>query len=197
MNGIQRIGFMKGGQSAHWSDVDMVDFFLKEAQDFILEHKKEQFFLFYALPQPHIPRTPKPRFVGKSGMGPRGDVILKADWCVGELVKTLENEGIIENTIIIFSGDNGPVLNDGYYDEALEKLGQHTQRTIARSKYSLFEAGTRGWFFTYWKGNIKPMVSDAIVCQADLLNSLAQLANHQKTETDSQNLLNVFLANQT
>jgi arylsulfatase A-like enzyme len=59
-------------------------------------------------------------------MGPRGDVILEADWCVGELMKTLEEEGLLENTLIIFTSDNGPVLNDGYYDDAVEKLGSHT-----------------------------------------------------------------------
>jgi hypothetical protein len=55
--------------------------------------KNNPFFLYYALQQPHVPRTPHPRFVGSSGMGPRGDVIVEADWCVGELVKTLEEEG--------------------------------------------------------------------------------------------------------
>lgn len=72
-----------------------------------------------------IPRTPHPRFDGKSGMGPRGDVIVEADWCVGEFLRTLEEEGLLENTLIIFSSDNGPVLNDGYHDDAV-KLGDHT-----------------------------------------------------------------------
>ena len=70
-----------------------------------------------------------------------------------ELIKTLKEENIIENTLIIFSKDNGPVLNDGYYDDAVEKNGNHTPAGVLRGgKYSLFEAGTRVPFITYWKG---------------------------------------------
>ena len=194
VNGIPRIGFMKGGESAKWSDVDMADHFLKGAQDYVKQHKNEPFFLYYALQQPHVPRTPHPRFVGKSGMGPRGDVILEADWVIGEFMKTLESEGLLENTLIVFSSDNGPVLNDGYYDDAVEKLGNHTPAGPFRGgKYSLFEAGTHVPFITYWKGRIQPTVSDAMVCQMDLLSSLAKLIDSDIRENDSEELLEVFL----
>ena len=77
--------------------------------------------------------------MGKSGLGPRGDVILEADWCIGEFMKTLEEEQLLENTLIIFSSDNGPVLNDGYYDESVEKNGNHKPAGPFRGgKYSLF-----------------------------------------------------------
>ncbi|MEQ8220634.1 MAG: arylsulfatase [Arenibacter sp.] len=194
VNGIPRIGFMKGGEAAKWSDVDMADHFLAKAQQYVLEHKNEPFFLYYALQQPHVPRTPHPRFVGKSGMGPRGDVILEADWVIGEFMKTLEEEGILENTLIVFSSDNGPVVNDGYYDDAVEKLGNHTPAGILRGgKYSLFEAGTKVPFITYWKGTIAPRKSDAMVCQVDLFTSIAALVESDKTGEDSENLLDVFL----
>ena len=75
--------------------------------------------------QPHVPRTPHPRFKGSSGMGPRGDVIIEADWCIGELIKAIENLDLLENTLIILTSDNGPVLNDGYYDDAVAKIGNH------------------------------------------------------------------------
>ena len=144
--------------------------------------------------QPHVPRTPNQRFVGKSGMGPRGDVILEADWCIGEFIKTLKKEGVFDNTLIIFSSDNGPVLNDGYFDDAVEKLGDHKPGGPLRGgKYSLLEAGTRVPFFTYWKGKIKPEVSDALVCQVDLLSSLAKFVGADVKPTDSQNLLDVFM----
>ncbi|RKR14411.1 arylsulfatase A-like enzyme [Maribacter vaceletii] len=194
VNGIPRIGYMKGGESAKWVDEDMADHFLKGAQDYVKKHKEEPFFLYYAMQQPHVPRTPHPRFVGKSGLGARGDVIMEADWCVGEFVKTLEEEGLLENTIIVFSSDNGPVLNDGYFDESVEKLGEHTPAGGLRGgKYSLFEAGTRVPFFTYWKGTITPGVSDALVCQMDLLSSLATLVGSDAKVEDSENLLNAFL----
>lgn len=193
-NGIPRIGFQKGGKSATWVDEDMADDFLKRAQEYIRKQKDNPFFLYYALQQPHVPRTPHPRFEGSSGMGPRGDVIVEADWCVGELLKTLEEEGLLENTLIIFSSDNGPVLNDGYYDDAVEKLGDHKPWGPLRGgKYSLFEAGTRVPFITYWKGKIEPVVSDAMVSQLDLFSSLAKLAGSKKRGPDSEELLNVFM----
>ena len=199
VNGIPRIGFMKGGTAAKWKDEDMADNFLAEAKNYIANHAKKPFFLYYALQQPHVPRTPSPRFVGASGMGPRGDVIVEADWCVGELLKKLESEGLLENTLIVLSSDNGPVLNDGYYDDAVEKLGNHKPAGALRGgKYSLFDGGTRVPFITYWKGHIKPMVSDAIVCQMDLMASLANMVGSKETKlSDSQNLMSAFLGNTT
>lgn len=194
VNGIGRIGFMKGGESAKWVDENMADTFLVRAQNYVIDHKDNPFFLYYALQQPHVPRTPHPRFVGKSGMGPRGDVIVEADWCVGEFVKTLEEQGLLENTLIIFSSDNGPVLNDGYYDDAVEKIGNHKPAGVLRGgKYSLFEAGTRMPFFTYWKGNISPHTTDAMVSQVDLLSSLAALVGSDVRGTDSKEMLDVFM----
>jgi arylsulfatase A-like enzyme len=194
VNGIPRIGFMKGGEAAKWKDEDMADHFLEKAKDYVKTHKDEPFFLYYALQQPHVPRTPHPRFVGKSGMGPRGDVIIEADWVIGEFIKTLESEGVLENTLIIFSSDNGPVLNDGYKDLAVEKLGDHKPAGSLRGgKYSLFEAGTRVPFITYWKGTIKPQVSDALVSQLDLLSSLAEFIGSDVKTGDSENLMPVLL----
>ena len=194
VNGIPRIGFMKGGDAAKWTDTDMADHFLIKAQNYVKTHKDKPFFLYYAMQQPHVPRTPHPRFVGKSGMGPRGDVILEADWVIGEFMNTLKEEGILENTLVVFSSDNGPVLNDGYYDDAVEKLGKHDPKGGFRGgKYSIFEAGTRVPFITYWKGKIQPAVSDAIVCQMDLLASLANLTGTAEMTTDSKDILNTLL----
>ena len=194
VNGIPRIGYMKGGDSAKWVDENMADTFLVRAQQYIVDHKDQPFFLYYALQQPHVPRTPHERFVGTSGMGPRGDVIVEADWCIGELIKTLEVNGLLENTLIILSSDNGPVLNDGYYDEAVEKLGNHTPWGPLRGgKYSLFEAGTRVPFITYWKGKIQPATSDALVSQVDLLTSLANLVDSDVVGQDSKNMMHVLL----
>ncbi|QRM89504.1 sulfatase-like hydrolase/transferase [Lacinutrix sp. WUR7] len=194
VNGIGRIGYMKGGEAAKWTDTDMADHFLVKAQDYVKTHKDKPFFLYYAMQQPHVPRTPHPRFAGKSGLGPRGDVILEADWCIGEFMKTLKDEGLLENTLIVFSSDNGPVLNDGYYDDAVEKTGKHDPSGGLRGgKYSIFEAGTRVPFITYWKGKINPGVSDAVVCQMDLLASLAKLVGTEDTTTDSKDFLSVLM----
>jgi len=194
VNGIPRIGFMKGGEAAKWSDIDMADHFLNGVQKYIKDHKDQPFFLYYPMQQPHVPRTPHPRFEGLSELGPRGDAIVEADWCLGELKKALEAEGILENTLIIFSSDNGPVLNDGYYDDSDVKNGDHTPWGPFRGgKYSLFEAGTHVPFFTYWKRKIQAGVSDAMVSQLDLLSSLAQLVGSEVRTDDSLPLMDLLM----
>ncbi|MFR9672684.1 MAG: sulfatase-like hydrolase/transferase, partial [Rikenellaceae bacterium] len=190
-----RIGFMKGGEAAKWVDEDMADYFVGKVADFIDENKDEPFFLYYGLHQPHVPRAPHSRFVGSTNLGPRGDAIVEADWCVGELIAKLKKEGLLENTLIVFSSDNGPVLNDGYKDQAAELLGNHTPAGALRGgKYSLFDAGTRVPFFAYWKGQIKPTVSNALISQLDLLASFATLIGAEiEGETDSENYLTALL----
>lgn len=196
VNGISRIGFMKGGQSARWTDIDMADDFLDKARNFVLVHKDEPFFLYYGFQQPHVPRTPHPRFAGSSGMGPRGDAILEADAMIGEFLKTLEQQGLADNTLIIFSSDNGPVVDDGYEDQAVELLGDHTPWGPFRGgKYSLYEAGTRVPFVAWWPGTIQPGVSDAMICQIDLFSSLAHIVGNlqPEVENDSKDLHDVLL----
>jgi len=145
------------------------------------------------LHQPHVPRIPHPRFAGKSGLGPRGDVILEADWAVGEFLNELDKLGLAENTIVVFSSDNGPVLDDGYHDDAVEKLGNHTPRGGLRGgKYSLFDAGTHVPFMVRWPAKIKPGVSDALVCQVDLTASFASLVGQNNTTPDSENILDAL-----
>lgn len=198
VNGIPRIGFMKGGEKAKWIDEDMADNFLGKAQDYIKENKGNPFFLYYALQQPHVPRTPNPRFVGATKLGPRGDAIAEADWCIGQLIETLKTEGLLENTLIVLSSDNGPVLNDGYYDDAVEKNGSHKPAGDLRGgKYSLYDAGTHVPFISYWKGNIKPQTSDLLVCQLDFLNSFAAMVGSDIKSEDGQDLSKVLLGTAT
>ncbi|MCL3780006.1 arylsulfatase [Prolixibacteraceae bacterium JC049] len=193
-NGISRIGYQKGGKAAMWIDENMADTFLVQAQRFVKTHKEKPFFLYYALHQPHVPRVPHQRFAGKTGLGPRGDAIAEADWCVREFLKTLEEENLLENTIVIFSSDNGPILDDGYYDDAVEKLGAHKPAGKYRgNKYSLFDAGTHVPFMVMWKGKIKPKQSDALVCQIDLLSSLAKMVGGEIPKTDSEDVLAALL----
>ena len=197
VNGIPRIGYMKGGEKARWKDEDMADYFVGKVKGFLSENKSRPFFLYFGLHQPHVPRTPNGRFVGSTTMGPRGDAIVEADWCVGEVVAHLDSLGLLENTLIVFTSDNGPVLNDGYQDGAVEMLGNHDPRGGLRGgKYSLFDAGTHVPFFVYWKGHIRPVVSDALICQMDLFASLATLVERPLSDEeacDSQDLLSVLL----
>ena len=193
-NGIPRIGYQKGGKSAMWIDEEMADNFLDRALQYIEDHQFEPFFLYYALQQPHVPRTPHPRFEGVSGMGPRGDAIVEADWCVGRVMEKLKELNLDKNTLVVFSSDNGPVLNDGYYDDAVEKIGDHTPSGPYRGgKYSLFNAGTNVPFITWWPEQIEPGVSDALVCQIDLMASLAAYLGIENKGPDSENVLDALL----
>jgi len=194
VNGIPRIGFQKGGKEAMWTDEEMSFRFLDKAKNFINVNPSSPFFLYYALQQPHVPRTPNKMFAGKSGLGARGDSILEADWCVGEILDYLEEKKLLDDTIIIFTSDNGPVLDDGYKDEAVKLNGTHKPAGDLRGgKYSLYDGGTHVPFLVSWKNHITPCVSDAIVCQMDLKASFAQLLDVQSAESDSENVLNSLL----
>ncbi|MBN2328167.1 MAG: sulfatase-like hydrolase/transferase, partial [Candidatus Omnitrophica bacterium] len=166
INGISRIGYMSGGKKARWVDEDIADVITSKAQDFIEAHKDKPFFLYFSTHDIHVPRVPHSRFAGKSGLGPRGDVILQLDWCVGEIVKKLEQLNLREDTMIIFTSDNGPVVDDGYKDDAVEKLSGHTPSGPLRGgKYSAFDAGTRVPFIVNWLGGIQPGETGALACQ--------------------------------
>lgn len=177
INGIGRIGCMKGGKAALWKDEDMADVFIKQALQFIERAKAQRFFLYFATHDVHVPRVPHPRFVGKTSMGPRGDALVQFDWCVGEILKTLDRLNLADRTLVILSSDNGPVLDDGYKDQANEKLGNHRPAGPLRAgKYSLFEGGTRMPLIVRWPGRVKPGQSDALFSQVDLPATLGALA---------------------
>ena len=197
VNGIGRIGYMTGGVKARWTDEEMPLSFLAKAKAFIKANKQAPFFLYYSLTEPHVPRMPSTMFKGKSGLGYRGDAILQIDWAVGEVISQLEAAGLLDNTLIIFSSDNGPVLDDGYQDEAVTKLNGHNPLGPLRGgKYSAFEGGTRVPWIMHWPARIKPAVSDALVCQVDLLSSFASffgLSLNKDEAQDSKDMLPAML----
>lgn len=138
---------------------------------------------------------PHERFQGKSKLGLRGDSILQLDWCVGELLKTVDELDLTRKTLIVFCSDNGPVLDDGYKDQAIEKLGNHRPSGKLRGgKYSIYEGGTRTPFLVSWPGTIKPGVSDKVVCTIDLCTSLSQLVGFSIPETAFPDSLDVLPA---
>ena len=176
VNGISRIGYMSGGKSALWVDENIADIITGKAVKFIDDHKDKPFFLYFSTHDIHVPRVPNQRFVGKSGMGPRGDAILEFDWSVGEIINAIERLNLAENTIIIITSDNGPVVDDGYKDDAVEKLNGHTPAGNLRGgKYSAFDAGTRIPFIVIWDGKVKPGSTSALFSQIDFLSSFASL----------------------
>jgi arylsulfatase A-like enzyme len=197
VDGISRIGHMKGGKSALWKDETMADTFTREAVAFIKRQEAGPFFLYFATHDVHVPRVPHPRFVGKSGMGPRGDAIVEFDWSVGEVLRALDGNGLAENTLVVLTSDNGPVVDDGYRDEAADKLGDHKPAGPYRGgKYSKFEGGTRVPFVVRWPGRVKPGTSKALFSQVDFLASFAALAgvpDRAAAAPDSHNRLPALL----
>lgn len=198
VNGISRIGYMKGGGQALWKDENIADSITLHATQFIREHHNKPFFIYFATNDVHVPRFPHPRFRGKSTMGLRGDAIVQFDWCVGQIMQTLDELGISDNTLIILSSDNGPVVNDGYQDQAEELLGNHKPSGPLRGyKYSAYEGGTRVPAIACWPKYIKPQSeSDALMSQIDWMASLAALIDARLPKgsaPDSHNYLEELL----
>ena len=196
-NGISRIGFYTGGHAARFRDEDLADKWVEKSVEFIEQNKEKPFFLFFSSHDIHVPRMPHERFQGKTSLGFRGDAIIEFDWCVGELMKTLDRLNLAEKTLVVLCSDNGPVLDDGYEDGAIEKIGKHRAAgQYSGGKYSVYEGGTRTPFITRWKGRIKPGVSDELVCTIDLAASLASLTDQSLPEgacLDSFNVLGALL----
>ncbi|MEM1294463.1 MAG: sulfatase-like hydrolase/transferase [Verrucomicrobiota bacterium] len=196
-NGISRIGFYTGGRKARFRDEDLADKWVEKSVEWIETNKENPFFLFFASHEIHVPRIPHERFQGKTGMGFRSDSILSLDWCVGELMAALDRLELAENTLMVFCSDNGPVLDDGYKDDAIEKIGDHRSGgPFTGGKYSIYEGGTRTPFITRWKGRIQPSVSDEVVCTIDFPTSLSQFAGVEIPNdafTDSIDVMGAFL----
>lgn len=203
INGIGRIGMMTGGKSALWDDETMADVLVEKTGDFIARNKEKPFFLFFCSQDIHVPRTPHPRFQGKSELGYRGDAMVQLDWTTGAIMKALKENGVDDNTIVIFSSDNGPVYDDGYQDGTTVLTstkevdrGHDGSGPYRGGKYQLFEGGTRVPLIIRWPAGIEPAVSDALVTQVDFLKSFA---NHLKVEVpsghaiDSRDYLPAFL----
>lgn len=198
VNGISRIGYMKGGGKALWKDENIADSITTHAVDFIKRHKDEPFFMYYCTNDVHVPRFPHPRFRGATNMGLRGDAIAEFDWSVGRIMQTLDELGLAENTLVILSSDNGPVVDDGYDDHAEELLNGHRPAGSLRgNKYSAFEGGTTVPVIVSWPKRIRQgKESDVLMSQIDWMASLGALVNArlpQGAAPDSQNRLGNLL----
>jgi len=178
--GIGRIGFFTGGTAARFRDEDLATTWVTESVRWIearvAARPAEPFFLFLAPHDLHVPRVPHERFRGATPLGPRGDCIVEFDWTVGQVTAAVERLGIAERTLVIVCSDNGPVLDDGYQDGAVERLGDHRPAGPYRGgKADVYEGGTRTPLVTWWPGTIPPGTSAEIVCTIDLAASLAAL----------------------
>jgi arylsulfatase A-like enzyme len=195
VDGVSRIGFMTGGKAALWKDEDMAATFTGKAVEFIEKNHHQPFLLYFTPSDIHVPRMPAAQFAGKNECGVRCDVIDQLDWSVGRILETLKRLGLEDNTLVLFTSDNGPVVNDGYDDGSDRKLDGHKPAGPFRGgKYTIFEGGTCLPFIVRWTGHVKPGISNALVSQLDLLASFAALANQPVPSGAAEDSVNVLPA---
>lgn len=179
VNGISRIAWMAGGTVARWKDEVMADVLTAKATGFIAAHKAEPFFLYFATHDIHAPRVPHPRFRGTSPSphGTRGDAIHQLDWCVGDVMAALDRHGLTDDTLVLFSSDNGGGLIDGYADGATEDTSGHRPNGRLRGKKGeVWEGGHRVPFIARWPSKVLAgKVSNELVCLMDLMATAAAL----------------------
>ncbi len=197
INGIPRIGYMTGGISALWEDDKIAETITQKALDYIDKNKAKPFFLYLATHNLHVPRVPGKIFAGKSKIGIYGDVIMEADWTVGQILNKIDDLKLGDNTIVILTSDNGPVLDDGYNDGSVTNLKEHRPSGVLREgKYSAFEGGTRVPFIIRWPSKIRNGKTEALFSQVDILASIASIIGNKSADhltEDSRNLSNVLL----
>lgn len=143
--------------------------YTEKAMQFIRDNREHPFFLYLAHNMPHVPLAVSDRFRGKSRQGMYGDVMMEIDWSVGQVLKTLEELKLTEQTLVIFTSDNGPWLN----------FGNHAGTTggLREGKGCSFEGGQRVPCLMQWKGTIPAgMVCSRLVCGMDILPTLADIA---------------------
>src|SRR5262249_4546162 len=146
---------------ARWVDEDMADVLARKALAFIESHRQEPFFLYFCSHDIHVPRVPHARFVGRSAHGTRGDVIEQLDATVGDVLAALDRNHLAENTPVIFTSDNGGVLDDGYEDgSGSDTSGHRPNGSLRGFKGSLFEGGHRVPFIARWPGQVPVGTSD-------------------------------------
>ena len=197
VNGISRIGYMKGGHTARFKDENLAGTVVDKTVDFMAAHTDQPFFVYVGMFEPHVPRVADPPFVGTSGCGVRGDVIEQIDWETGKIMAALDRLHLATNTLVLFTSDNGPIFFDGYYDHSKEDAHGHRPAGGLRGwKYLVYEGGTRVPFIAWWPGRVPIGVSDRMLCLTDVLRTCGALSGAKLpagTGRDSLNELPVLL----
>ena len=149
--------------------------YTEEAKSFIARHHENPFFLYLAHNMMHVPIFCSEAFKGKSNAGIYGDAVLEVDWSVGEVVNELKKQGILENTLIIFSSDNGPWIQEG-------PLGGEAY-PLREGKTTSYEGGVRVPAIAYWKGKIAPSKNDDVISTLDWFPTIAHISKSDIPES--------------
>lgn len=155
------------------------------------EPRPQPFFLYLATTNIHHPFTPHPRFKGTSRCGPYGDFIHELDWIVGEVTRTLEELKLADSTLVIFTSDNGGMLNDGGRDAW--KTGHRPNGPLLGFKFGAWEGGHRVPFIARWPGRIEPgSTSDQLLANVDLTATVAAILGHDLKDDEAPDSYNVL-----
>ncbi len=192
--GINEIG---GAKSAHalYDDEAVGETLSRKAVEFIDRHsnKKSPFFLYLATHHIHHPFTPAKRFLGSSNAGPYGDFIHELDWLVGEVMGALHSNGVEGETLVVFTSDNGGMLNRG--GQEAWRRGHRLNGDLLGFKFDAWEGGHRVPFIVRWPGHIEPAsVSDALVSNVDLFATVAALVNRELKPNEGEDSFNLLPA---
>jgi len=167
----------------------------EKASKWITEKKSKPFFLYFSTTNIHHPFTPAPRFKGTSKCGLYGDFIHELDWMVGRILRCLDDNGLTDNTLVIFTSDNGGMLNLGGRNAM--KAGHKINGELLGFKFGVWEGGHRIPFIARWPGKIKAGTkSDQLICQVDLLATFMAVTGQDVQSLkgkDSANLLPALL----
>ena len=163
----------------------------------------QPFFLYFALTAPHTPIAPTEKFKGKSGAGLYGDFVHEVDWSVGEIIKALKQTGEFENTLLIFTSDNGSPQRDGVNMgggiASVKRYGHDPSRPWKGMKADIWEGGHRVPFIASWPGKIQAnTVSDQLICLTDIISSVASILDISKAAGemgDSYDISPILLGN--
>lgn len=189
----------RAGKRSPGFDLETVDVTLRnKSVEFIEEHVRQHpakpFFLYHALCAAHMPILPAPQFRGKSGVGLYGDFVMEADWVVGELVKTVDRLGLAEDTLIIFTSDNGPEI---CVRAVRQEFGHNAAGPLRGLKRDNWEGGHRVPFVARWRGRIPAgATSTETLCLTDLMATAAAVSGAKlpaNAAEDSYNMLPALL----
>jgi arylsulfatase A-like enzyme len=190
--GLEEIG---GGRAAHalYEDRKVGTTLKNKATGWIKDHKQEPFFLYLATTNIHHPFTPASRFINSSEAGRYGDFIHELDWMIGDVLKTLDDEGLTENTLVILTSDNGGMLNRG--GQQAWRDGHHMNGKYLGFKFDAWEGGHRVPFIARWPNKIPAGTeSDQLLSNVDLLATMAALVNRPLEENEGPDSINMLPA---
>ena len=194
-NRIQGAFWRAGKVGPDFKHAEVTPRFATEAVKVIESHDgKKPLFLYLALPSPHTPWLPTKEFIGKSAAGMYGDFMMQVDHVIGQVMGSLKKAGMSDNTLLIFSSDNGPV----WYDKDTERFGHRSSGSLRGIKGSVWEGGHRVPFIAHWPGRISAgSRSDHTIAFADVLATLAKAAGRgelpEDMAEDSVSFLQVLL----